>query len=270
MTSKVGMLTDSYRFKRLSSSELLPENMHPIIISTRLHMYCVKDSFEQNKSLSRTFLIYISFVLGFFFHVLGITYFAFFGLIVIEAGIFDDAWSAVVLCALLLITIALAVTKRIKRDEDVERIALLAIMLTIGARSVRAESWFCRTFRGEHQLASILSSVVIGYGASVLIKQGPIALRVVSVVTIASTISFMSPWHDLVLYGLHMKGVFYALSFIGVGIVCAFRARWQWTIFAMLSLLLFVVGVISSEFQHTYLHVIVLSLTMTQILITLP
>ena len=262
--------------------------------------YTIDWHYTQNKSISRTAAIYGAFVFGVCVHnfarrpssVLSPTSLIAIAIAVLETGLLNDVVTAVCLCVLsaLLGVFGLECARRrsplipfwtsVKRRSGNEwRVFLRSIMIVLivllGSRSARAHSWFCRTFRGETEVASIITPIVIGFTSSVVVSHARYtkgwrryALWILSAVAFASTFSFMSPWHDVE----RLHGMYLTISYVSANLICAVGGAVQhWLPFFVVTIVSIIVGEseIIENFKQHYVHILLLVVVLTQILVTL-
>jgi hypothetical protein len=262
--------------------------------------YTIDWHYTQNKSISRTAAIYGAFVFGVCVHnfarrpssVLSPTSLIAIAIAVLETGLLNDVVTAVCLCVLsaLLVVFGLECARRPsplipvrsnlfpkgisnRRSGNEWRVFLRSTMILLivilGSRSARAHSWFCRTFRGETEVASIIPPIVIGFTSSVVFSHARYTKGWRRyAVAFASTFSFMSPWHDVE----RLHGMYLTISYVSANLICAVGGAVQhWLPFFVVTIVSIIVGEseIIENFKQHYVHILLLVVVLTQILVTL-
>ena len=265
--------------------------------------YTIDWHYTQNKSISRTAAIYGAFVVGVCVHsfarrpssVLSPTSLIAIAIAVLETGLLNDVVTAVCLCVLSAVLVVFGLECAWRRSTIIPftsnpspkgsisgnewrvflRSTMIVLIVILGSRSARAHSWFCRTFRGETEVASIIPPIVIGFTSSVVFSHARYtkgwrryALWILSAVAFASTFSFMSPWHDVE----RLHGMYLTISYVSANLICAVGGAVQhWLPFFVVTIVSIIVGEseIIENFKQHYVHILLLVVVLTQILVTL-
>jgi len=233
--------------------------------------YCIDPSYEQDKSFERTFLLGSAVILGCVISGVRPTLHPIIAVIAItiaavESGIFSDVWSAIVILGLSLcvsVTVVFVSTYGTLSWTPI----MGAMILTVGARSMRAHSWFCRTFRGEPQVASMLVPLVVGYTmTTVWMRTRGVFSFALNAFGTVTTLAFMSPWHD----DNNKHGFWITASFVSAQLICITQTpideSYKWLPILSALLVCIVIGEIHVEFQQWYLHIVIFAVTMCEIL----
>ena len=153
----------------------------------------------ENVTLARVASLYIGFAAGIALHRARSGLAVCIALLIAEMGLLSDAWNAGIVLAVTTMTIAAETSPRWRPSprwsllESTRRAIVVVVTAVICARLLRRGAWVCRTFRGPHDVASMVIPAIIGYAASICARSK--APRIVIVISGAAMLSVMSPWH---------------------------------------------------------------------------
>ena len=238
------------------------------------------DRFEENITPSRVSFLFVSVVAGASLGHFTNLYQALLACAVfmLDTGLVfrDSDWAkAIMLSAVMLVFYVLQAraklvnsvlaTARREVFSSESRAFAAGTIVTMGTRLIRHNLWFCRMFREQQALSSIIPSTIMGFGGALLWSERKgWFYNILLIIGTTTSLLFVSPLHGL--FNLHY--VWLLVSFVTVNVMC-FMHSWRRSLpFLVISLCSHLShAILGNTFENhsRYDHVVILMATIVEI-----
>ena len=229
------------------------------------------DRFEENITPSRVSFLFVSVVagasLGHFTNLYQVLLAC--AVFTLDTGLVfrDSDWAkAIMLSAVMLVLYVLqARTKRREVFSSESRAFAAGTIVTMGTRLIRHHLWFCRMFREQQALSSIIPSTIMGFGGALLWSERKgWFYNILLIIGTTTCLLFVSPLHGL--FNLHY--VWLLVSFVTVNVMCfmhSWRRSLPFLVISLCSHLSWILLGNTFENHSRYDHVVILMATIVEI-----